>query len=103
MRMDEYNSLVTKGHYACNVIEVDTACPLVPDTGVNFEGVDTPIFCQRFEYEHVHLFCAQCGCLGHRPIDCLSSQATPMTHPVAASNKPPYASREDVVMTHVDP
>ena len=72
-QLDGSTSLVTKGRYGRVTVEVDTASPLVPDTDVVLEVVDAPIFWQRFEYERVHLFCARCGCLGHRLVDCWSS------------------------------
>jgi len=73
VKMDESTSLMTKGRFARITIEVDTACTLVHKIDVVLEGVEAPIFWQRFEYEHVHLFCPLCRCLGHKPAHCQSS------------------------------
>ena len=58
VQMDESTSFVTKCRYARVAVEVNMAIPLVTDTDMVLEGVDAPIFWQRFEYEHVHLFSA---------------------------------------------
>ena len=55
-------------HYIVLVVEIDTTKPLVSGTDVHLEGLDLPIFWQRFDFEHVHLFCGACGCVGHRTI-----------------------------------
>jgi len=99
VRMDKSTSLVTKGRAATPASPSRwTLRALLCLTLMSFLKVWMPlIFWQQFEYEHVHLFCARCGCLVHRPVDCRSSQATLMTHPVDASNISSFASREDVM------
>lgn len=69
--MDDITSLVSKGRFAQVVIEVDSARLLVPGTLVALEGIDMPPFWQRFEYEHLHLYCISYGRIGHRRSDCM--------------------------------
>ena len=79
VNIDESTSLMTKGRFARVTIEVDTARPLVPGTDVDLDDVDALIFWQRFEYDHLHLFCPRCICFGHKPVDCQFSSPSPVT------------------------
>lgn len=73
---------MTKGRFSRVDVEVDTAFPLVLSTDVELEGVDLPIFWQRFEFEHIHLFCSSCGCVGHPTIECKYASQYPSASPV---------------------
>ena len=61
IRIDDSTSLLAKGRFARVTVEIDTANPLVLGTDFQLEGLDLTIFWQRFEFEHVHLFCDGCG------------------------------------------
>ena len=50
----------------------DCQASLVLGTLVQLEGLDLRTFWQQFEFEHIHLFCAACGRIGHRQSDCKS-------------------------------
>ena len=97
VKMDESTSLITKGRFARVAVEVDTARPLAPGTEVVLDGVDAPIFWQRFVYEHVHSFCPRGGYLGHNPADCQSSSPSPATLSVPTNPNPSSLLPEDVM------
>lgn len=98
VKMDDSTSLLAKGRFARVAVEVDTGVPLVPGTDVVLEGLDLPVFWQRFEFEHIHLFCGRCGCVGHRPPNCLSSPANQSFGTPHFSS----SSHSDVAMTPVE-
>ena len=102
VKMDESTSLMTKRRFARVIIEVDITRPLVPGIDVVLDDVDAPIFWQLFEYQHVHLFCPHCGCLGHKPADCRYSSSSLAT--LSVPTKPNRFSflPEDVVMASDD-
>lgn len=84
IRSDDLTSLLSKRRYARVVVEVDMATPLVPGTDIQLDGLDLPIFWQSFEYEHIHLYCGSCVCVGHRSLHCKSPphwSVWPLNHP----------------------
>lgn len=87
IRLDDATSAMTKGRFCRVVVEVDTAFPLVPGTDVELEGLDFPVFWQRFEFEHIHLFCSSCGCVGYSTSDCKSSPIRPSVSSPVTTNK----------------
>lgn len=98
IRLDDSTSLLTKGRFARVAVEVDTATPLVLGTNIKLEGVGLPVFWQRFEFEHIHLFCGRCGRVGHRPSECASSPKRQPTSPPDLTTSSP----SDVNMVPAD-
>ena len=64
IKLDQATELLSKGRFARVAVKVDISQALAP--GVNIEINEIPSFWQQFEYEHIHLFCRQCGRAGHR-------------------------------------
>lgn len=60
---------------------------MVPGNDVELEGVDVPIFWQSFEFEHIHLFCSSCGCVGHSTLDYKSATKRPSSSSPVKSGK----------------
>lgn len=84
VKLDESTSSLSKLRFARVAVEVNIAEPLVPGTLLELEGVDMPAFWQRFEYEHIHLFCHICGRIGHPHFECkYPLSAAPIVPPVA--------------------
>ena len=59
VRLDEAIELLSKGRYARLAVEIDLARPLIPGSNLLLEGYDSPLFWQKFEFEHIHLFCGK--------------------------------------------
>jgi len=76
VKLDQATKMLSKGRYTCVAVEIDLATPLVPGSDMLCENSAAP-FWQSFEYEHIHLFCRQCGRVGHRPINCPSPKLRP--------------------------
>lgn len=72
VKMDNSTSLHTKGCFTRTVVRVNTMKPLVPDTDVELQGLDLPMYWQQFHYKHIYLLCSRCGRLGHRTSACPS-------------------------------
>lgn len=63
--LDPATKLLSKARYAHVAVEIDLSGPIVSHSDVVFENSAMPTYWQRFEYEHIHLFCRLCGRVGH--------------------------------------
>lgn len=84
--MDESTSLMTNGRFARIAVEVDTSRLLVPGMMAEFEGGKSTAFWQVFEYEHIHLYCLQCGRIGHRSQLCKFDLSSSISYDVHMLN-----------------
>jgi len=57
IKFNQVIELLSKGRFARVAVEVDLSRPLVPGADIAIEDDEILSFWQKFEYEHIHLFC----------------------------------------------